>query len=101
MNLTELEKKLIAAARADKPSDAVPYAFEKRILAHITSQPATDQALIWARALWRGAASCVAATLLLSAWTFLDSGNGASGDLDQDFQNTVLAAVDQEVDYSR
>lgn len=101
MNLAELERKLIAAARAETPSDAVPYAFEKRILAHITSQPATDHALIWARALWRGAASCVAATLLLSAWTFFDSGNRANGELDQDFERTVLAAVDQEVDYSR
>jgi hypothetical protein len=51
--------------------------------------------------LWRGAASCVAATLILSAWTFFDSTNGANGDLDQDFESTVLAAVDQEVDYSR
>ena len=101
MNLAELQRKLLAAARADKPSDAVPYAFEKRILAHITAQSPTDHALIWARALWRGAASCVAATLLLSAWTLFNSGNGANGDLDQDFESTVLAAVDQEVDYSR
>ena len=29
MNLAELERKLIAAARANPPSDRVPYAFEK------------------------------------------------------------------------
>ena len=33
MNLAELQKKLIAAARTDVPGDQVPYAFEKRITA--------------------------------------------------------------------
>ncbi len=53
MNVDELRRKLIAAARANPPSDHVPYAFEKRI--HPTSS-----------------------------------------DLSQEFENTVLAAVDQE-----
>ncbi len=42
MNLAELERKLIAAARANSPSERVPYAFEKRILALIASRPALD-----------------------------------------------------------
>jgi hypothetical protein len=101
MNLAELEKKLIAAARTNQSSDNVPYAFEKRILAYVTARPVTDSALLWARALWRGAASCIAITLLLSAWTFFAPITGGStGDLSPDVESTVLAAVDQEIDNS-
>ena len=39
MNLAELERKLIAAARANPPSDRVPYAFEKRIMARLAARP--------------------------------------------------------------
>ena len=38
MNLAELERKLIAAARANPPSDRVPYAFEKRIMARLAAR---------------------------------------------------------------
>ena len=60
MNLADLERKLIAAARRLPPSEAVPYAFEKRIMAHLRARPALDEWSLWARALWRAAAPCVA-----------------------------------------
>ncbi len=72
MNLAELERKLIAAARANPPSDQVPYAFEKRIMARLAARPAMDHCTLWARALWRAAAPCVAIMLLLGAWSFFD-----------------------------
>ena len=50
MNLAELERKLIAAARANPPGDQVPYAFEKRILAHLATRPVADGWELWARA---------------------------------------------------
>ena len=53
MNLAELERKLIAAARANPPSDRVPYAFEKRIMARLAAWPVADSWALWARALWR------------------------------------------------
>ena len=56
MNLAELERKLIAAARANPPSDRVPYAFEKRIMARLAARPVADGWALWARALWRAAA---------------------------------------------
>ena len=99
MNLADLQKKLIAAARNDSPSDAVPYAFEKRVMALITSKPVPDVLLLWSRALWRGAASCIAVMLLLGAISFFTPGaNTSSGDLSQDFEKTLLAAVDQPDD---
>ena len=69
MNMAELQKKLLAAARANPPSDDVPYAFEERIMARLTANPAPDILATWNRALWQAAAPCVAVMLLLGAWT--------------------------------
>jgi len=97
MDLTELERKLLAAARTDTPSDRVPYAFEKRVMAHLIGRPALDRATAWANALWRGAAPCVVIMLLLGAWSFFaGSANAPVTDLSQDFENTVFAAVGQD-----
>jgi anti-sigma-K factor RskA len=97
MNLAELERKLIAAARANPPSDRVPYAFEKRIVAHLAARPVVDDWALWGRALWRAAAPCVAIMVLLGAWSFYDpKGSTPANDLSQDLEKTLLAAVDQD-----
>jgi len=99
MNLAGLEQKLIAAARANPPGDSVPYAFENRIMARLADRPAVDLTALWARALWRAAASCVALAVLLGAWFFLSPpGASQSTSLTQQFENTMLAAADQEAD---
>ena len=56
MNLAELQRKLIAAARANAPGDGVPYAFEKRVMALLASRAAApDQSgFVGARALAGG-----------------------------------------------
>lgn len=97
MNLDELERKLIAAARANPPSDQVPYAFEKRIMARLAAWPVADRWELWARALWRAAALCVAITVLLGAWSFsAPSASTPANDLSQDLEKILLAAVDQD-----
>src|SRR5882724_3129236 len=97
MDLTQLQRRLVAAARMDAPSDRVPYAFEKRVMARLIVRPALDHATVWANALWRGLAPCVAIMLLLSAWSFFaGSANAPVTDLSQDLENTVFAAVDQD-----
>jgi hypothetical protein len=97
MNLDELQRKLIAAARTQAPDDRVPLAFAKRIMARLSARPMLDEWALWSRALWRAAAPCVAIMLLLSAWSFLAPTSATSAnDLAQDFENTLLAAVDQE-----
>jgi hypothetical protein len=96
MNLADLERKLIAAARAHPPSDRVPYAFEKRILARLAAQPRADGWQLWAGALWRAAAPCVAIMLLLLAWSLFTPGSAPANDLSQDLEQTLLAAVDQD-----
>jgi len=97
MNLVELQKKLIAAARTDVPGDHVPYAFEKRVTALLRSRVAPDQLTLWVRGFWRAAVSCVAISLLLGAWAFFNSPvtATASNDLSQNFETTLLASVDQ------
>jgi hypothetical protein len=42
MQLDSLKQKLIAAARQDAPSDRVPFAFEKRIMARLAGAGVPD-----------------------------------------------------------
>ena len=100
MNLAELQKKLIAAARANAPGDHVPYAFEKRVTALLASRVAPQNLDGWVRGLWRAAVSCVAVALLCGAWSLLTpaiapASATASTDLSQDLENTLLASADQ------
>ena len=97
MNLAELERKLMAAARGNPPSDRVPFAFEKRILARLAARPLADNWELWARALWRAAAPCVAIMVVLGAWScFTPQAGAPATDLSQDLEQTLLAAVDQD-----
>jgi hypothetical protein len=99
MNVVDLEKKLIEAARHEKPSDKVPYAFEKRIMAFLEPLPTPDCWGLWAGALWRATVPCLILMLLLTVWSFVPAGNpSSSSNLSQDMDNTVLAAIDQTAD---
>ena len=104
MKLVDLEKKLIAVARANPPSDRVPLAFEKRIMAVILGKPAHDIWAAWAKVLWYAAAPCVAIMLVFSGWALVESHKNnqpPTVDLAQQLDNTLLAAVDQGNDYTR
>ena len=95
MNLNELKIKLVAAARKCPPSDHVPYAFEKRIMARLGGLAPADLWTLWGKALWRAAASCILLTVLLGAWSLV-SLNGDS-DLSEDFEGTVFADMSQQI----
>lgn len=96
MNIAELQKKLIAAARTEVLDDRVPYAFEKRITALIASRVAPQNLDLWVRGLWRAAVSCVAVAMLCGAWTFFSPASSAGADdLSQNLDSTLLASVDQ------
>ena len=96
MNLAELQKKLVAAARANVPGDRVPYAFEKRVSALLASRVAPQNLDGWVRGLWRAAVSCIAIALLLGAWAFFSpAATTGTTDLSQNFETTLLASVDQ------
>ena len=97
MNTDKLRNKLIAVARATPQDDRVPYAFEKRILAHIAAQPVMDATFLWARALWRAAVPCVAITMVLGAFSFLPSTSNAdqTQDLSASYEHAMRASTDQ------
>jgi anti-sigma-K factor RskA len=96
MNLTELQNKLTAAARLQTPDDRVPYAFEKRIMALIAERAAASGRVLWARGFWRAAVSCVMVAVVCGAVSlFTPAAADNSNDLSQDFENTLLASVDQ------
>src|SRR5215813_7224888 len=100
MNLDALRQRLLAAARKNPPSDRVPYAFEKRIMARLTSARASrpDEWLAWARALWYGAAVCVAVTLLVGVWSFASASTpdpDAALSFSQDLEQTIFDSVDE------
>ncbi|HTQ52036.1 MAG TPA: hypothetical protein VMJ12_15100 [Candidatus Acidoferrales bacterium] len=96
MNPAELHKKLISAARANPPGEGVPYAFEKRVTALLAAQPVANIPVLWVRGLWRAAIPCLAIALMLGIWAFFNPATGTGDeDLSQNFENTLLAAVDQ------
>lgn len=96
MNIEELQRKLLAAGRANPSGDAVPYAFERRVMAQIAARPAIDVWSVWNRILWRAAAPCVALTVLLAAWTFVPIPVNGSlhGPLDDELESALLAPLD-------
>ena len=96
MNLAELQQKLTLAARQQPPDDRVPYAFEKRIMALLAERAPAPGRVLWARGLWRAAVSCVALAVVCGAVSFFTpTAVDGNNDLSQDFENTLLASVDQ------
>ena len=71
MNLNDLHKELIAAARSQLPGDRVPHTFEKRVMALLREPLAPDYREWWARGLWRAALACLAFMLLLGDQPFI------------------------------
>lgn len=57
MNTDSLYRTLIRAGRTDPPSEKVPYAFEKRIMAAVRGISKPDPMKGWVLGLWRAAVS--------------------------------------------
>ena len=104
MDLKSLQRELIEIARANPPSEGVPYGFEKRVMRSLRGVPRFDAWAFWAGALWRAATPCIGLVLLVAAWSMLNptpsgvnnGSNSSSIDVAQQFENTVLAAAESE-----
>jgi len=97
----QLQRKLLAAARAEKQDDSVPLAFEKRIMAHMGDRRPVDLIYGWSQSLWRGALACVLITwisslLLNPRGDAIETSSG--GDFPEVFEQTVLASFNQRVE---
>jgi len=91
MKLDELQSKLLAAARGAPPSDAVPYAFEKRIMARLTARARLDPVSFWNRMLWRAAVPCLLVMLSVSLWSFLAQSEKGGASLGTELEDAVFA----------
>jgi anti-sigma-K factor RskA len=95
MNIAELQRKLLAAARKNPPSDHVPYAFEQRILARLATQPRFDRWALWGIALWRAALPCLVIMLLTATWIYVASDrSNSTTPLAIALEDTVFASLD-------
>lgn len=73
----------------------MPYAFEKRILARVTTRVMANLWELWGTALWRAAAPCVAVLFLAGIWTLLvNDFRGSPDPLSVALEDTVRAPLD-------
>lgn len=94
MKPDELQRRWLAAARTHPPSDTVPYAFEKRIMALVKAQGKVDLWALWNQMLWRAAVPCVAIMMMVGAWTYLaQNGSGPGDTLVAELEDVVFAPV--------
>jgi hypothetical protein len=99
MNVNELHSKLIAAARKNPPSEQVPYAFEKRILSHLSRPPAPNRWALWGRPLWQAALSCVAITVVCGLWAYGARPKPDYADnFSQEFEAAVFAPMGEHIE---
>jgi hypothetical protein len=96
MHLEILKQKLMAAARRERPSDQVPFAFEKRLMARLAETGLPDGWILWSRALWRAAIPCLLIVVLSGLWSARSSSRNR-GDLSQQIENAVLSDVNQNL----
>lgn len=90
----ELEDRLFSAARRLRPSEHVPYGFEKRIMARLLSEPRVDPWLVLTRVLWKGAGAAVAVMACSSLWLIADLSLGSpQATLAEDLDSAVYAGL--------
>lgn len=81
------------AARSLKSDERVPYAFEKRVMAHLRGLKPADLWSAWAGTMWRAAFSCLLISAIVgAAATYSDPTRGEL--FATDLERTVLAPVD-------
>lgn len=93
MNINELHAKLILAARSWTPSEDVPVAFEKRIMAQLRRGWEADLWTLWGRLLWKAAAPCVACSLFLGIWILVATPSSSADSASVDLEAAVMAPL--------
>ena len=96
MNPEPLRQKLVAAARAaEPPSDHVPYAFEKRIMARLPGRQVPDSWAAFGALLWRAVLPCCAMMLIAGASSMATAAiRPANDDLGAQLDAVLLADLD-------
>lgn len=96
MNLESMRLKLLAAARYERASQAVPYAFEKRIMSRLAGRAVPDVWAAWAASLWRAVGPCLAVLLMVALGTWV--WNPPAEDLHEQLDAVLLADLESGPD---
>jgi hypothetical protein len=83
------------AARSLPDDERVPYAFEKRVIAHLSGRAIADISGMMASAMWKAARGCLAISLITGAAVGF-AGTSPAELFASDLERTVLAPVDVE-----
>jgi hypothetical protein len=86
-------QKLKQLARSLPADERVPYAFEKRIMAHVSSVKQQDVWSIWSALMWRAAVTCVAISIFVGAWARFENEKPSGELLAADLEEAVFAPV--------
>lgn len=93
MNPELLLQKLLAAGRAAAPSEHVPYAFEKGVMARIGGR-VPDFWTAWGSVLWRAVAPCAAIMLAVGLGSLTLAASDPAEDLGERLDTVLLAGLD-------
>ena len=68
--IEDILERLLTQTREIPTNDRVPYAFEKRIMAHIKEAPAAAANLweLWGHSLWRAVVPCLGVMVFVAVW---------------------------------
>lgn len=94
MDQEKLIDKLLNAARQTPVGDGVPYAFEKRIMAHIRESGVAEPVFLWARALWRAVPVCMAVCVVSLALNAFQPQPTDEVSLQSSFEDAVFQSAD-------
>ena len=95
MDLEKLQQKLMAVAKVFPPSEHVPYAFEKRIMARLAAPLKVDEWALCGRWLWRAVTPCMSIMAALGVWVLTTmQPEPESQNLEQAIENTLLSSDD-------
>lgn len=90
-------EEFVKLAREMPRDERVPYTFEKRVMANLSTSLAADPLAQWARALWRAVAPCVAVTVI-AAFVSFSQAIETPTDLDAALENAVLTPPEPTLD---
>ena len=70
--IEDILERLLTQTRKIPANDRVPYAFEKRIMAHIKEAPAAAANLweLWGHSLWRAVVPCLGVMVFVAVWMY-------------------------------
>ena len=109
--IEDILERLLTQTQEIPTNDRVPYAFEKRIMAHIKEAPAAlaDAWSVWAQSLWKAVVPCLAVLVMVAVWmkapadsssATTPQGNAApvvtnfEAPTDEDLESIVMLAID-------